>query len=156
MQELFSLEDVFDVMIELETLGNKHYLEMEKRTNDYHLKELFSGLAKQEMTHKELYSKYKNRHISFETNQLTLEYKEYMDELLKGTIHFLKGNQEINDFKHGFEIAIQLEKDTILFLGEIKGIIDPTYYAAIDEVLSQERNHLKTLYKWRSTQNMYE
>lgn len=153
MQELFSLEDVFNVMIELETLGNKHYLEMEKQTKDYQLKELFSGLAKQEMAHKELYTKYKDMHISFETNQLTLEYKDYMDALLKGTIRFLKGSQEINDVEHGFEIAIHLEKDTILFLGEIKGIIGPTYYEAIDEVLSQERNHLKALYKWQSPRN---
>ncbi len=153
MQELFSLEDVFDVMMELETLGNQHYLEMEKLTSDYQLKALFNGLAKQEMTHKELYAKYKNLHISFETNQLTLEYKDYMDALLKGTIHFLKGSKEIRDLKQGYEIAINLEKDTILFLGEIRGILDSTYYAAIDEVLNQEKSHLKALYKWQSTQN---
>lgn len=153
MQELFSLEDVFNVMIELEILGNTHYLEMEKLTNDYQLKELFSGLATQEMAHKELYTRYKNLHISFQSNELNVEYKEYMDALLKSTIGFLKGNPKINSFEQGYEIAIQLEKDTILFLGEIKGIIDPTYYTAIDEVLNQERNHLKALLKLQSNQN---
>lgn len=152
MHELFSLEDVFNVMIELETLGNTHYLEMEKMTKDYQLKELFSSLAKQELAHRELYTQYKNAHISFESNQISQEYKEYMDSLLFGTIEFLKSSQKINDFEHGFSIAIQLEKDTILFLGEIKGIIEPSYYDAMDAVLNQERNHLKALYKWQSMQ----
>ena len=65
MREVFTLEDIFNVMIELETLGNKHYIEMQDMTTDLELKLLFSQLATQELAHKELYTKYKNMDITF-------------------------------------------------------------------------------------------
>ena len=38
MQELFSLEDIFNVMMELESLGFDHYTKMQEMTSDYKLK----------------------------------------------------------------------------------------------------------------------
>ena len=69
MREVFTLEDIFNVMIELETLGHKHYVEMQEMTDDYKLKELFSLLATQEFKHKEIYTKYKNMNIAFESSK---------------------------------------------------------------------------------------
>lgn len=146
MQETFSLEDIFKVMIELEDLGNKHYLEMQLLTSDYELKELFGLLAKQENTHKKVYTTYKNSNIVLKANKADREYQAYINSLLKGTIRFLNASREIKDFDHGLDIAVNLEKDTILFLSELKTIIDSNYYEAIDNILDQERSHLKSLY----------
>jgi|LGVF01.1.fsa_nt_gb rubrerythrin len=150
MREIFALEDIFNVMIELETLGNVHYVEMQDMTDDLQLKALFGLLATQEMAHKELYTKYKNMNITFERNLVTEEYEDYMDAMLKGTVRFLEQSKEIKNFEHGFEVAINLEKDTILFLTELRRIIAPEYHAAIDNVTDQERNHLKALYDYKS------
>lgn len=148
MQETFSLEDIFNVMIELESLGNKHYVEMQKLTSDLELRELFGILAQQEVAHKALYTKYKAMNIAFSAEGADEEYRSYMDALLKGTVRFLAESREIKDFNHGFEIAVNLEKDTILFLSELRRIIAPEYYEAIDGITEQERTHLKYLYRY--------
>jgi len=148
MRETFSLEDIFNIMIELETLGNKHYMEMQTMTTDLKLKELFGQLAQQEVAHKELYTKYKNLNITFEATNADEEYVSYMDALLAGTVKFLNASREIKNFDHGFDIAINLEKDTILFLSELKRIIEPSYHESIDTILDQERSHLKFLYNY--------
>ena len=46
MQEIFSIEDVINVMIELETSGNEHYQSLSKQTQNVELKNLFLNLAK--------------------------------------------------------------------------------------------------------------
>lgn len=150
MRETFSLEDIFNVMIELESLGNKHYNQMQLMTEDLRLKELFGLLAKQEVAHMELYTEYKNKNIAFNATGTDDEYTSYMDALLAGTVRFLKDSSEFKDFDHGFEIAVNLEKDTILFLTELKRVIDPAYYDAMDAIADQERSHLKYLYEYKS------
>jgi rubrerythrin len=149
MHEIFALEDVLNVLIELETLGNKHYTEMATLTEDYELKKFFELLAKQELAHKALYTSYKELHIAFESGGVTDEYKAYMDSLLKGTVKFLETSNEVKDFESGYNIAISLEKDTLLFLSELKQIIEKSYHEVIDNVMDQERGHLKALYDFK-------
>jgi len=43
---------------------------------------------------------------------------------------------------------VNLEKDTILFFSELKRVIDDYYLDAIDNILNQERNHLRSLYAY--------
>lgn len=150
MREVFTLEDIFNIMIELEDLGHHHYIEMQAMTDDYKLKELFGILATQETAHKKLYTKYKNMNITFERNAVSEDYEAYMDSLLKGTVRFLEQSKEINSFEHGINIAINLEKDTILFLTELRRIIDKQYHEAIDNITDQERKHLKSLYDYKA------
>lgn len=152
MQELFSLEDIFNVMIELESLGYEHYIKMETMTKDLKLKALFANLANQEKAHKALYTKYKSESITFDNNKVNDEYTQYMDALLGSTVAFLSRSGEIKDFDHGFDIAVTLEKDTIMFLNEIKSLIGESYSESIDQIIDQEKNHLVALYAYLSKQ----
>lgn len=150
MREVFTLEDIFNIMIELETLGNHHYIEMQNMTDDLELRSLFGQLAEQEIAHKALYTSYKHKNITFNQNEANEEYRSYMDALLKGTVQFLEESRVIKDFDHGFGIAVSLEKDTILFLSELRRIIDSAYYEAIDKIINEERKHLEILYAYKS------
>ena len=58
-QEIFSIEDVINVMIELETCGNEHYLSLSKQTQSEELKNLFLNLANAEQKHKLRYENFK-------------------------------------------------------------------------------------------------
>lgn len=151
MSEIFSLEDIFNVMIGLESLGNVHYTNMQSMTDNAKLKVLFEQLAKAELAHKSLYEQFKSQMIAFNHEKVDSEYKEYMEALLNQTIRFLNESREIADFEKGFDISVQLEKDTILFLNELRGIVDTSYYDAIDQVIVQEQSHLTSLYKYKST-----
>jgi rubrerythrin len=147
VKEIFGLEDIFNVMIQLESLGNSHYNKMANMTDDDKLKKLFESLAKQELAHKELYTRYKNESISFVQEKVNDEYKEYIEVLLSGTINFINQLEEVDDYKRGFDIAINLEKDTIIFLIEVKNLLAESYHADIEKIIDQERGHLKALYK---------
>lgn len=149
MSEMFSLEDIFNVMIELESLGNVHYNKMSELTQNAKLKVLFEQLAKAELAHKELYQKFKVDMINFSHEKVNDEYQEYMDALLSQTVRFLDQSREIKDFEKGFDVSVQLEKDTILFLNEIRSIVDAGFYEVIDKVIVQEQSHLKALYKFK-------
>jgi rubrerythrin len=145
MQEIFLLEDLLNVLIELETLGNTHYTRMVGLTNNHELKKLFEKLAFEENNHKEIYHRYLTERINLISTTATPEYKAYMDSLLKSNLSLLKSSSNFEDFEQGYAIAISLEKETILFLSEIREIISTEYFKDIEYLLTQERQHLSYL-----------
>lgn len=153
MSEMFTLEDIFNVMIELETLGSSHYSQMKELTPSAKLKVLFGQLAEAELAHKELYNRFKEEMVLFGHESVDEEYKGYMDALLKQTVRFLDESREAATFEEGFDIAVQLEKDTILLLNELRSLTGPEHHEAIDQVISQEKGHLKALYDYKEMQD---
>lgn len=147
MNETFRLEDVLNVLIELETLGNKNYLFMAGQTENPKLHDFFEILANQELKHKAIYESFKKEFINFEHNEVTEEYHEYMRVLLENSIRILNKIGDINDLLLSYDMAITLEKDTILMLIEFKNLIPETYHKDIDKLINEERAHLKFLYQ---------
>lgn len=150
MSEIFKLEDVFNIMIELELFGNRHYKFMEKLTTDIKLKVLFEDLANAEAKHKIVYEELKEKVINFNREKVDVEYEEYIKTLLENAIEFLRENQAIDDFEKGYKIAIKLEEDTINFLTELKSILESNFEIIIDEIIVQEKSHLKSLEDFKS------
>ena len=150
MQEIFSVEDVINVMIELETRGNEHYLSLSKQTQIETLKKLFMNLANAEQKHKLRYENLKKEIVIFEHEDLSDDYEAYILSLLKQTIRFLNETRTQMNVDEGFRIAIQLEKDTILFLMELKSMIGQQFDADMEQIISEERGHLKLLYQYQS------
>ena len=150
MQEIFSVEDVINVMIELETRGNEHYLSLSKQTQIETLKKLFMNLANAEQKHKLRYENLKKEILNFEHEDLSDDYEAYILSLLKQTIRFLNETRTQMNVDEGFRIAIQLEKDTILFLMELKSMIGQQFDADMEQIISEERGHLKLLYQYQS------
>ena len=150
MQEIFSVEDVINVMIELETRGNEHYLSLSKQTQIETLKKLFMNLANAEQKHKLRYENFKKEILNFEHENVSDDYEAYMLSLLKQTIRFLNETRNQINVEEGFLLAIQLEKDTILFLMELKSMIGQQFNADMEQIISEERGHLKLLYQYQS------
>lgn len=149
MAEQFLLEDVFNVMIELESLGNVLYAQMSKMTNEAKLRLLFEKLSEVELAHKELYMGLKQEVVAFNREKVNDEYKAYMTSLLKETIRFLTQNQNVTKFEEGYHVAVRLEEDTILFLNALRQIVDSGFYVVIDEIIEQEKMHLKSLAEYK-------
>lgn len=147
MHEIFALEDVLNVLIELETKGNENYSYMATQTNNIKLHEFFEILAKQELKHKAIYEEYKNEFVTYTLSDLTLEYKEYMEVLLKNSIRMLQKSIDLNDLLLCYDMAITLEKDTILLLIELKNLVPKSKHNDIEQLINEERQHLKFLYQ---------
>lgn len=149
MRETFIIEDLLDVLIELENLGNTHYTKMADTAEDEKLKQLFELLARQEMVHRNIYQNYKNEKIVFETHTVTPEYKDYIKALIENTMSFLNETKTCENFKIGYEKAILLEKETLLFLNEMKQILPEENHFEINQLMDEERKHLKFLIQYQ-------
>ena len=88
--------------------------------------------------------------MNFEHEDLSDDYEAYILSLLKQTIRFLNETRTQMNVDEGFRIAIQLEKDTILFLMELKSMIGQQFDADMEQIISEERGHLKLLYQYQS------
>lgn len=146
--EKFLLEDLLNVLIELEDTGQKHYHRMANMAADPKLKDLFELLSKQEGTHKVIYEGYKTAFVNRKLNDVTEEYKSYVQVTLKNTIKFLNGHENIDNIDEGLKTAISLEKDTLLFLNEMKKMLG-TKEDEIERLMDEERGHLAFLYNYK-------
>lgn len=145
MSEIFILEDLLNGLIELEDTGNKLYTSLSEKTLNEDVSKLFAGLADQEMKHKELYQSYKMSLVSKEV--VDEDYLSYIKVMLQKNIQFLNIIKAPNDYEKSICQAVQLEKDTILFLIEMKKIVESHHQTEIDEIISEERKHLQYLYE---------
>ncbi|NDL66614.1 ferritin family protein [Anaerotalea alkaliphila] len=149
MQEVLLYEDILNVLVELEKAGQAHYLQLADKTPDPSLKELFQLLARQEKRHQAIYEDYRKTNVHFKREAVTGEYKAYMDALLQGTMAFLRTEESFTEYARGFDTAVGLEKDTLLFLSELKKLVDPPMHPGIDQLMDEERKHLEYLYTRR-------
>ncbi len=149
MKETFMLEDLLDVLIQLEALGSKHYRKLSTIAADEKSKELFLHLADEERNHQAAYEKYKQQKIAFESNSINDEYRAYVSALLENALSFLKKDEKAEDLNEAYHLAIKFEKETLLFLNEVKSIIDKRYEKAIETLIDEERRHLKLLLEMR-------
>lgn len=145
MSEKFILEDLLNGLIELEDTGNKLYTSLSEKTLNEDVSKLFAGLADQEMKHKELYQSYKMSLVPREV--VDEDYLSYIKVMLQKNIQFLNIIKAPNDYEKSICQAVQLEKDTILFLIEMKKIVESHHQTEIDEIISEERKHLQYLYE---------
>ncbi len=145
MSEKFILEDLLNALIELEDTGNKLYAELSEKVENKEVADLFSLLARQELKHKELYESYKSKLVTKEN--VDEEYLSYIKVMLKKNVKFLNTVVVPEDMEASVCQSVQLEKDTILFLLEMKKIIEDHHQDEIDKVIDEERKHLKYLYE---------
>ncbi|WP_430884564.1 ferritin family protein [Fusibacter sp. JL216-2] len=145
MSERFILEDLLNGLIELEDTGNKLYTSLSEKTLSDDVSSLFKKLADQEMKHKEIYQSYKMSLVPKEI--VDEDYLSYIKVMLQKNIQFLNIIKAPNDLEASICQAVQLEKDTIIFLMEMKKITRSHHQTEIDEIIAEERKHLQYLYE---------
>ncbi len=143
MRETFITEDLLNTLIMLETRGNENYMRLAAGARDEKSREMFRTLAVQELKHKAIYEGFKSNLP--ETEIADAEYLAYVGLLLKKQVPII-GNQTVpEDFEEGFQLAVQLEKETIFFLHEVKGLLLPEQREEVDPLIAEERKHLQYL-----------
>jgi len=145
MTEKFILEDLLNALIELETEGAQLYSELSEKVENQKVADLFSLLAKQEVKHKELYQSYKLKLIPRES--VDEDYLSYIKVMLAKNVKFLNTAAAPENLEASVCQSVQLEKDTILFLLEMKKIIEDHHQDEIDQIIDEERKHLRYLYE---------
>lgn len=143
MSELILIEDILNALISLEEKGSKNYDILAKNAQSIETKNLFETLSIKELEHKEIYKTFKKDHVLSE--EVNAEYAGYVDALLGNAFYKELDFEASYSFKEGLQYAMNLERDTIIFLNEIKSFANTAYAQEIEQLKNEEKNHLRIL-----------
>lgn len=149
--EIFEPKDLLESLVRLEQNGHSFYIEASKRFDDLEIKEFFKFLADQELHHEKLYKELAEK-SEISTSNLSRkeydeEYKLYLQSLVDASFDF-DFNFDDSDVKDVYNFAIGLEKDTIIFIGELRKILPDFEREIFDKVEAEERKHIKLINDW--------
>ncbi len=150
MRSQFQPKDLLETLVKLEQNGQKFYEEMAKKfSDDKKNREFFEFLADQETHHEALYKSLsekidKNQEIDKEYDD---EYKAYIQSMIDQIFNFDSSNVG-DDPIDIYRFSIGIEKDTILFIKEVRTIVPEFEPELIDRVEAEERGHIKLIHQW--------
>lgn len=148
MNETFALSDLLRTLIELEQTGQRLYGSLAAtHAGEPRLQTLFAELAGWERRHEELYAAFLTRPdlAAGDTLPDDPEYLGYLRALVQSGTHVLDLDRiPVQTPEEALLLAMQLEKDTVLFLGEVIPHLPATFAAAgiLKAVLAEERRHV--------------
>ncbi|MEK7773303.1 MAG: ferritin family protein [Deltaproteobacteria bacterium] len=150
----FTGKEVLDMAIKIEENGLKYYTDAAKASRNEKLKEVFKALANEECDHIKVFSELKK-------SLFDKDYQEGFDAYAEEAALYLsaiadtevftnpdKGRnlaQQVKDEKDAVRIALDMEKDSLLFYYEILKMVRDRDRAVVENLIEQEKNHVKKL-----------
>jgi len=144
--------EVLEKAIEIEVKGAAFYQALAETADDSSLIELFTYLAEQEKTHEQTFTAMMDRAGEFRED-LGMDYFDYLAgmQLLADQGIFEDDKKTVKQAVLAksrddlIRIAMQFEKDSILYYSEMRPVVDADANRILDELIEQERGHLKKL-----------
>ncbi len=146
---MFTMDDLFDIAINMEKNGEAVYVDSVLRIDRPELKEKLQWMAREETRHHEWFTDQKN--------QLTLEIEEkHLKEMVPGALQQMMDEKalslddidfsQMNNIKELFEAFIDFEEDTIRFYEVLEMFIsDPAAKKGLDIIVEEEKKHVANL-----------
>ena len=155
MKEKFSALEVMEMAKDIEKRGKKFYLKHAEATENRDLRELFKQLASDEQDHYEKFVAL-TEELKSEGEEADYLYEEdvsaYFNYLVEYSVFPKDDSKEsveaLNDVKKALKLAVQAEKDSILFYREMCENNEDKTLEAVEELIKQEKEHLKSLVKY--------
>jgi len=148
----FSSEEVLEMAIKIEELGEDYYREFANKASSSKIKELFNFLADEEVKHKNTFL---NLQKKLGKNDLVTpmnieEVSAYLKSVVGYKVFEDKNSflQKFKDVKDPIEIidnAISFEKDTILYYLEMKEFVKENNKKVLENLISEEKKHILKL-----------
>jgi rubrerythrin len=146
---MFSIREIIDMAIQLEKNAETFYRKALARVSTPILEPVLVCLADEERDHAEWFERLKR---ALEEAKASGEKGELDGEVLRSLVGDQKFSlaevdlAEIESVEELIELAIEHEKDTILFYQMLQSFIDdPETNKELDEVIAQEEQHIKLL-----------
>lgn len=147
----FTGRELIEIAIGIEGNGETFYNSLAGSTKNPEAKGTYTYLADQEKEHAAIFQKmlglvgeYKPPETS--TEQYNLYLKALIDSLIftddKTTLEMA---QKVNDDAEAIQIAVQAEKDSILFYTEVRELVRPPDRKVVKKIIDEERSHLRQL-----------
>lgn len=152
--EKFSVREVIEQAVRTERLGYEFYTSMSKKfKGNEGLVKLFSTLAAKELQHERSFSELKGI-IGGEEPEGWEDASEYLraiveSEFFLGTGKSLPSLDYVKTAADAVDFALGFEKETLLYYQGLRDSLKED--EVIDEIINDERSHIKWLHKFKET-----
>jgi rubrerythrin len=150
---LVNLSELIEMAVKDEETGIAFYRALAERAKDADVRRQVLAIAQQEEVQLAWFRKMLNEVGQYQpTEQYPGEYEEYLWALLKSRAFpepeaaAAKARAVAGDAE-GIDVAIRLEKDTLLFLHEMRRFLGDERSAYVDVIIDEEQDHLVDLAK---------
>ena len=148
---MFAISEIYDLAIQIEKNGEAFYRDALKKFSHPALNTLLQWLEEEEIEHQKWFTQkkgdLKNPSESVELEDIG---GKILENILGDQTFSLKEADlsKIDDVKALLDLAIEFEKDTIVFFEMIRMIIDDNEtLEQLNEIIEQENHHVQTLYE---------
>jgi rubrerythrin len=147
----FTSREIIDIAVEIEESGYQFYTGCSSKFTEKNLTTLFTYLAGEELRHKEIFQKLLEV-IKDQKGIFTEDYYRYIEAIGNERI-FSKGKSVqaivsgLDSPLKAFDMALNAEKDSILFYNEIAAIYNKNTeaYNLLNNIINEERKHIITI-----------
>ena len=158
MSVQFSGEELLEMGVKIEEIGEEFYKEFAAKAKDKDVKELLEYLAAEEVRHKNLFISFQDKWGSedFVAPLLNEHVSAYIKTLVGAKVFtdkitFMNKFKNLDDPLDIINNAIIFEKDTILFYHEMKNFVTESRHLIIAELIDEEWKHVLRLEKVKQT-----
>jgi len=146
---MFTSKDILDLAVQIEKNGEKIYRGAFQEVTDPEIKSLLQRLADDEARHVDWFSEFKE---SAKSKLGDPELEEMGRSLLLGVLGDQSFSLKEVDFsrleriKELFKVAIEFEKDTVIFYEMIRAMIEDDQTSAdLNMIIEEENRHIELL-----------
>ena len=146
---MFSIREIFDLAVRIEENGEKFYREALKGISVLSIRSLIEWLADEEVKHKEWFLNRRNT-VKAKTDNIQMEDmgSRILKEIMGDQTFSLKEVDvgTINTLGDLIAIAIEFERDTVLFFEMLSALVDDkTTTEGLAEIIEEENRHIALL-----------
>jgi rubrerythrin len=146
---MFSIYEIVDLAVRIEENGEHFYRNLSKDVMNPALEPLFRWLADAEVQHREWFMNLKAKlRPKRDRGQLEAIGGSILQEILGARTFSLEDADfsKVDNVKDLIHIALEFEKDTILFFEIIQGLADDQETSTgLGRIIGEENNHIKML-----------
>jgi len=148
---VFRAVEILDMAIQIEREGIEFYEACAAVTAQQNILEVFRHLMEQEQLHVETFSRMK---VGVEDYSLPESYagemRSYVDSFVRDRVFYrpaeaFRKAPDIKDPLKAIEVGIGFEQRSILFYSAMKELIRHSESQVVDDVISQEHSHIRSL-----------
>lgn len=156
MGNIFAGSEIVEIGIQIEKNGRDFYNALAKKSKNSKAQDIFKFLAGEEEKHIAIFQKILDSVQKYEpAESYPGEYFAYMDALASEYVFTQKDKgkdiaQKTKSDKEAVDKGIGFEKDSIVFYEGMKRVVPEYDLKIIEQLIEQEKNHLKQLIELKS------
>ena len=140
----YDVADLISSLIDLEKNGCDFYTLLAEKSDKLECQLLFKSLAEQEKVHEEIYTELL-KSVNTEV-EIDSDYHDYLQVIVNEQFSLdSSAVEECHNISEALDLAIKLEKDSLLFLSEFGNLVGSDNLHFVNKMKKEERTHLKLL-----------